>query len=199
MRGMSGLREQKKRQTKSSLATAAVELLVTEGNEGATVAAIASRAGVSTRTFHNYFAAREDAFLHFIEETIAGWEATMRSAPADQSPFEVLRGIIVAMYDRPVEDIASVPNLVTVGEHLIVGLGPDGGDRARGIFRGLREAIVERSGGGLSPFQAQTLIQMCLSASSVVFAAVRDGELAAGRTTQQMLDDAFSFISAGLD
>ncbi|MCG7437944.1 TetR/AcrR family transcriptional regulator [Corynebacterium freneyi] len=196
---MSGLREQKKLQTKNSLATAAVALLVAEGDEGATVAAIASRAGVSTRTFHNYFAAREDAFLHFIEEKIDGWEAAMRSAPAEQSPFEVLRDIIVAMYDRPVEDIASVPNLVTVAEHVIVGLGPDGGDRAHRIFRGLRGAIVERSGGGLSPFEAQTLIHMCLSASSVVFEAVRDGELAAGRTTRQMLDDAFSFISAGID
>lgn len=196
---MSGLREQKKLQTKNSLATAAVALLVAEGDEGATVAAIASRAGVSTRTFHNYFAAREDAFLHFIEEKIDGWEAAMRSAPAEQSPFEVLRDIIVAMYDRPVEDIASVPNLVTVAEHVIVGLGPDGGDRVHRIFRGLRGAIVERSGGGLSPFEAQTLIHMCLSASSVVFEAVRDGELAAGRTTQQMLDDAFSFISSGID
>ena len=43
---MSGLREQKKRQTKIDLATAAVSLLVTEGDEGATVAAIASGAGV---------------------------------------------------------------------------------------------------------------------------------------------------------
>ena len=59
---MTGLREQKKRRTRLSLATAAVELLICEGDEGATVAAIAARAGVSTRTFHNYFAAREDAF-----------------------------------------------------------------------------------------------------------------------------------------
>lgn len=195
---MSGLREQKKLQTKNDLATAAVELLVAEGDDGATVAAIASRAGVSTRTFHNYFAAREDAFLHFIEETIDGWEAAMRSAPAEQSPFEVLRGIIVAMYDRPVEDIASVPNLVTVAEHVIVGLGPDGGDRAHRIFRGLREAIVERSGGGLSHFRAQALIHVCMSASGVVLEAARDESLAGGRPVPELLDEAFDFIAGGV-
>lgn len=195
---MSGLREQKKRQTKNDLATAAVELLVAEGDEGATVAAIASRAGVSTRTFHNYFAAREDAFLHFIEGTVAEWESQMRAAPADQSPFEVLRGIIIAMYDKPVEDIASVPNLITVAEHVMAGLGPDGGGRARCMFRGLRDAVVERSGGELSAFRAQTLIHVCMSASGVVLEAVRDEGLAEGRTISDMLDDAFAFLAAGV-
>ena len=171
---MTGLREQKKRRTRLSLATAAVELLICEGDEGATVAAIAARAGVSTRTFHNYFAAREDAFLFFIEEAIADWETQMRAAPADLTPFEVLRGIIVDMYGKPRGDLASVPNLATVAEHIMAGLGPDAGKRARCVFEGLRGAIVERSGGGLSYFRAQALIHLCMSVSGVVLEAARD-------------------------
>ncbi|MFD5868679.1 TetR/AcrR family transcriptional regulator [Corynebacterium sp. NPDC060344] len=195
---MSGVREQKKRQTKIDLATAAVDLLVTEGDEGATVAAIAARAGVSTRTFHNYFAAREDAFLFFIEESIAEWETNMRTAPAELTPFEVLRGTIVAMYDRPEGDLASVPNLATVAEHVVAGMGPDRVHRARGIFTGLRAAIVERSGGKLSPFKAQALIHVCMCASGAVFEAVRDESLAAGRTVPELLDEAFEFVAGGV-
>lgn len=195
---MSGLREQKRLRTKNDLATAAVELLVTEGDEGATVAAIASRAGVSTRTFHNYFAAREDAFLHFIEEKIDGWETAMRSAPADLTPFEVLRGISVDMYGKPRGDLASVPNLATVAEHIMAGLGPDAGKRARCVFEGLRGAIVERSGGGLSPFRAQALIHVCMSASGVVLEAARDESLAGGRSMPELLDEVFDFIAGGV-
>ena len=95
---MTGLREQKKRRTRLSLATAAVELLICEGDEGATVAAIAARAGVSTRTFHNYFAAREDAFLFFLEETIADWVDKVRAAPADRTPFEALRDVLASFF-----------------------------------------------------------------------------------------------------
>ena len=195
---MSGLREQKKRQTKSDLATAAVSLLVTEGDEGATVAAIASGAGVSTRTFHNYFAAREDAFLFFIEEAIADWETQMRAAPADLTPFEVLRGIIVDMYGKPRGDLESVPNLAAVGEHIMAGLGPDAGRRSRCVFEGLRGAIVERSGSGLSPFRAQALIHVCMSASGVVLEAARDESLAGGRSMPELLDEAFDFIAGGV-
>ncbi|HJE91960.1 MAG TPA: TetR family transcriptional regulator, partial [Dietzia timorensis] len=51
---MKSLRERKKSETRRRLAVAAVELLAEEGEEGVTIAAIADRAGVSTRTFHNY-------------------------------------------------------------------------------------------------------------------------------------------------
>lgn len=195
---MSGLRERKKRQTKNNLATAAVELLVTEGDEGATVAAIASRAGVSTRTFHNYFAAREDAFLFFIEESITEWEATMRAAAPELTPFQVLRGIIEEMYGKPDSDLESVPNLATIAEHVMAGLGPDGGARGRRVFAGLREAIVEHADGGMSPFHAQILIHVTLSASGAVLEAVRDGALAGERTIPELLDEAFSFIAGGV-
>ncbi len=196
---MSGLRERKKRQTRSSLATAAVELLVSEGDEGATVAAIASRAGVSTRTFHNYFAGREDAFLCFLEDTFADWVSEMREAPAGETPFRVLRRLTVAMYDRPRADAASVPNLATVVEHVLAGMGPEGGARVRAIFDELREAVVKRSGGDLSPYRAQTLIHVCLSASAAVLDGVRDEALADGRTVPQLLDEAFDFVAGKIE
>lgn len=67
---MTSLREREKADTRTRLSVAAVELLVSHGVEGATVAAIAERAGVSTRTFDNYFARREDVFLYFVREQV---------------------------------------------------------------------------------------------------------------------------------
>src|SRR5699024_11705535 len=75
---VASLRELKKADTRTRLSVAAVELLASQGAEGATVSAIAERAGVSTRTFHNYFARREDAFLHFIREHISQWRSEER-------------------------------------------------------------------------------------------------------------------------
>lgn len=83
------LRQAKKSRTRAAIAAAAAELVLDGGIDSATVASIASRAGVSVRTFHNYFPSRGEALLfHLIvtsefiidglEEHLVGdtmWEA----------------------------------------------------------------------------------------------------------------------------
>ncbi len=56
-------RERRKRLTRRALRRAALELGLEHGLAGVSVEAIASRAGVSTRTFFNYFDTKEDAAL----------------------------------------------------------------------------------------------------------------------------------------
>lgn len=58
-----GLRVRKKRATRRAIHRAALELAAAHGVEQVTVAQIAERAGVSTRTLFNYFPTREDAFV----------------------------------------------------------------------------------------------------------------------------------------
>ena len=142
---MTGLRAQKKRRTKQDLATAAVDLLLSEGRDGATVASIAARAGVSTRTFHNYFAAREDAFLHFVEEIVAEWIREVESAPADETPFETLHRTIRDLCNRPGGDSTAAANLMTITEHALAGMGMEGRARVVGMFAGVVDIIVARS------------------------------------------------------
>ena len=57
------LRARKKAETWSAIHEAAAALAVQHGVEGTTVEAVAAAAGVSPRTFFNYFPAKEDAVL----------------------------------------------------------------------------------------------------------------------------------------
>jgi AcrR family transcriptional regulator len=58
-----GLRDRKRLETRARLEKAAVELVLRDGLEHATIDAISVQADVSPRTFFNYFDCKEDAVL----------------------------------------------------------------------------------------------------------------------------------------
>ncbi|MGW6598687.1 TetR/AcrR family transcriptional regulator [Streptomyces sp. NPDC055036] len=58
-----GLRERRRRETHRLLASAALRLVVERGLDGVTVEDISGAVGVSSRTFFNYFATKEDALV----------------------------------------------------------------------------------------------------------------------------------------
>lgn len=59
MTGDGGLRARRREQTSGDIRDAAIELVRSRGFTGVTVADICTRAGVSQRTFFNYFASKE--------------------------------------------------------------------------------------------------------------------------------------------
>ncbi|MEU6717030.1 TetR/AcrR family transcriptional regulator [Nonomuraea sp. NPDC046802] len=58
-----GLREQKKQATREALSAAALRLALERGPDNVRVDDIAEAAGVSTRTYNNYFSSREQAIV----------------------------------------------------------------------------------------------------------------------------------------
>ena len=58
-----GLRDRKRLETRLRIEKAAVDIVIAEGLDGATVDMISERAEISPRTFFNYFDSKEDAIL----------------------------------------------------------------------------------------------------------------------------------------
>ncbi|MFE2046819.1 TetR family transcriptional regulator [Streptomyces sp. NPDC059477] len=91
-----GLRERKKRATRAALAEAAVRLAAERGVEHVTVEAISAAAGVSVRTFFNYFDTRDDAFVVIDSELSARVRNAVLHAPAGTPPLTAVRDAIAA-------------------------------------------------------------------------------------------------------
>ncbi|CAM5551003.1 TetR family transcriptional regulator OS=Streptomyces tendae OX=1932 GN=GUR47_05350 PE=4 SV=1 [Streptomyces tendae] len=91
-----GLRERKKRATRAALAEAAVRLAAEHGAEKVTVEAISAAAGVSVRTFFNYFDSRDDAFVVIDADAGARIRRAVLEAPAELSPLAALREAMAA-------------------------------------------------------------------------------------------------------
>ena len=85
-----GLRERKKAATRQALHDAAVRLAIKHGADRVTVEAIADEAGVSRRTFSNYFGGKEEALMYGDFQRMHTLIGIMRSRPADESPWAAL-------------------------------------------------------------------------------------------------------------
>jgi AcrR family transcriptional regulator len=91
-----GLRERKRSETRAKLEMAAVTLAAREGIEHATLDAICEVAGVSTRTFFNYFDSKEDAILGLKDAAIT--EADVAEALAGHEGGDVIELTVRLMF-----------------------------------------------------------------------------------------------------
>ena len=95
-----GLRARKKVATRRALHDAAVTLAVRDGVGRLTVEAIADEAGVSRRTFSNYFANKEEALLYGDQQRMRVLIAMVRARPAHESPWTALTSAAQEFYSR---------------------------------------------------------------------------------------------------
>jgi AcrR family transcriptional regulator len=93
------LRERKKLDTHRALSDAALALAFENGLENVTREAIAARAGVSLRTFSNYFTGKYDAIAYRQTERVRRSLAAFRDRPADEPLWEA----VVAAVLEPLE------------------------------------------------------------------------------------------------
>lgn len=119
---MSGLRETKKAATRANLARAAARLVLEEGVESLTVAAVSEAAGVSPRTFHNYFASMDEALHEFILHRVSQLVEQLSHAPADAGVFEAVEWVILENLRTTgpdPEDLDSFATLFRIGDVLV--------------------------------------------------------------------------------
>lgn len=99
-----GLRERKKAETRAALADAALRLADENGPDKVTVEAIADAAGVSPRTFFNYFSTKDEAILGMARADQSPLRDELVSRPAGETPLEALRAAFMASVERLQDD-----------------------------------------------------------------------------------------------
>ncbi|MFD4637708.1 TetR/AcrR family transcriptional regulator [Lentzea sp. NPDC058436] len=118
METLTTLREHKKAETRRSLAAAALRLAMERGLDGVTVEEIADEAGVSRRTFSNYFTSKEDAVVAADRERIRALVTLVAARPADEGPWQALRASTAELYrDRPLPDVEWIEQLRLLRRH----------------------------------------------------------------------------------
>ncbi|MDW6060602.1 TetR family transcriptional regulator [Streptomyces sp. FXJ1.4098] len=197
-----GLRERKKAETRASLSWAAIRLTVERGFDSVKVEDIAEAAGVSPRTFNNYFSSKGEAIAARHLDRCLGIAEALRERPAEPLWDAVLHSVLpqfepdAAVAAHPVPDAAQW----TAGVRLMLAEPVLQGEilRAGAIAEAeITAAVADRT--GIDPQQD---LYPHLVASAVM--AATNAAMAHHLRTDppvpmsRLLTDAFTLIAAGL-
>jgi AcrR family transcriptional regulator len=109
-----GLRERKKQATRKALRDAALRLALERGPDNVRVDDIADAAGVSPRTYNNYFSSREQAIVAAVTaEREARVAAAVAARPATVPLSDAIVEAIVEQYTEPVSNDPRALLLIT--------------------------------------------------------------------------------------
>jgi AcrR family transcriptional regulator len=86
-----GHRERKKAETREALRAAAIRLFLEHGPSAVTVNDICDAAGVSRRTFFNYFESKEAALFAWDQRLTEEFAAKLAARPSHEAPLTALR------------------------------------------------------------------------------------------------------------
>ncbi len=186
-----GLREQKKRETRRALHHAALYLVNGHGLDEVTVEQIATAAGVSARTFFNYFPTKEEAVLGFAHDTDQVVVHALEARPVDEDAWVslmfVARRLTHGGHEQCEEDRATAHKVVMQHPELARGVA--------GATRGLREAVIHAVQGrleaqGATPYEAlhRAIIYVDLAMATVSTA------VDLSRTADLSIDEAFAQV-----
>jgi AcrR family transcriptional regulator len=102
------LRERKKLATRRAIQRVALDLVAERGYSRVTVEDIAEAADVSPRTFFNYFPSKEAALIGADPERTERLRQRLVSEPANKSPLEALRSVMVEEIRWLAEELAEL-------------------------------------------------------------------------------------------
>ena len=148
---MSGLRERKKADTRRALGDAALKLAFEHGVDDVTREAIADLAGVSLRTFNNYFTGKYEALAYRqterLRRSITALRARPREEPLWTSITEAMLEPLEAELGETGAEQAEVPSRAELVEIRKLLMRPEiRNAMSRDLFAEWVQVIAERSG-----------------------------------------------------
>jgi AcrR family transcriptional regulator len=191
-----GLRERKKLDTRKALSDAAVALIYERGLENIVRQDIAERAGVSLRTFSNYFATKYDAVAYRHGDRIRLSAELLRGRPADEPLWTALAEALVeplradgAPYGQPSSAQLSAPRAWSALPEMRTAL-------ATVDTSELVAAIAERTGARVGALYPQLVSDVAMAAMTTVLNRYLDGELE--KPVPAALREVFAAMAQGL-
>jgi AcrR family transcriptional regulator len=190
-----GLRDRKKLATRARIHREAVTLALEHGVDRVTVEGIAAAADVSPRTFFNYFATKEDAFIGADPTVAQRLAAAVVARPAKESALTAVRVVLVdhlAALEAD-EELWKMRRRLAAGEPALAARLAGANDRLEGA---LVDAAYERTGADPARDLRPAL------GARVAMAAVRaavGSHVASGfhGSLRRRLDEAFSVVDPG--
>ena len=198
---MTGLRERKKQQTRAALSWAALRLAVERGLAGVTVEDIAAEAGVSPRTFNNYFSSKYEAIVWRHVDRAARVADELRTRPKAEPLWTALGNAATAQFQGADPDADPGPTAEwTAGVRLLLEQPELRGEFVKASAAAERElaaAVAERTGTDPEQDMYPRLV------AAAVDAAIHVATEQWLRTDQPvalapLLDDALRQFAAGL-
>lgn len=191
-----GLRERKKAETHQALTKAALDLADRLGPDRVTVEAIADAAGVSPRTFFNYFSSKEDAIVGIAPAQSSALLADLLSRPEGEPPLDALRAVMLAAAER----LQAVGDDWVIRHRLIQrhhSLAVTRASWFAEVERRMTEEIARRTGldPGLDVYPA-LVVSATIGALRVAIDVWQERERAGA--LEALIDDAFDVLAHGL-
>ncbi|MEO7753001.1 MAG: TetR family transcriptional regulator [Terracoccus sp.] len=190
-----GLRERKKRETRSALHGAALDLVEDKGFAAVTTDAIAARAGVSARTFFNYFPSKEAAVIGVTGEELEKQASQIEHRLPGEPPLALLKQVLAEMLAPASLDrrLRARRRRILLGEPALASALV--GNNIR-IENALTAALERRLG---APPGASVGPRLTVAAATaVVRACIEHQQSGGGGTLEDNIDEAFRALAAGL-
>jgi AcrR family transcriptional regulator len=148
---MTGLRERKKADTRRALSDAALRLAFEGGFDTVTRETIADLAGVSLRTFNNYFTGKYEALAYRQTERLRRSIALLRQRPADEPLWTSITEAVLEPLEADFRDADGeenrIPSRIELAEIRKLLLRAEIRDAvSKELFDEWLEAIAERTG-----------------------------------------------------
>ena len=197
---MSGIRETKKATTRAALARCTAELAYEQGIEGMTVAAITAAAGVSQRTVHNYFDAREQALLTFIESSMEKRGGKLAARAEDSDPMSAVEQLVINEVTTGDIGVDSFFSLDRLTRALLSTNPADAGESQLAALRDAIDRILTEQL-GLTDFEDVVAVHTILHAGFVAL-IYHDFETRHGRDVDDpptLIRRAFTVVRSGVD